>query len=923
MYLLCYDCIFVTESWLSTKISNGLVDPENKYTVLRKDRSSAKGGGVCALIKNCHSVAPVQFADKYSQLEIVAFDILDMLSVVRVFVVYRPPNYSTDAHEYAGLLTDCFKTYTVKNGSNVVTGDFNLPNINWNSLHCPDEHIHKLVFNFVISHGFAQIVNFPTRELNTLDLVFTDDDCLITDVKSCPPLGLSDHSSVQLTLTVFSVDSVKSTDTNDALHHHHRYLWRRGDYENMACYLASVDWYSVICHYPSAECMWKSFVDLLWSAVRLFVPLDSRMHDVTKRINKPTKSRSLRKCAIRKLRLWNQIQKHPHNLKLRSDYRECVHKWRHILRCEQANKEQRIVDANNVGMFYRFVNNRITNRTCIGAVMDNGEIITDNLDKANAFNSYFSTAGISDNGVVPQCMNITLTSVIDSVTINESDVLSSIGRLKNTLSAGPDNLPPFLFKKLKHCLSKPLAILFTQLVSVGHVPSDWLKAVIVPVFKKGVAGKLCNYRPISLTCVPSKILERVLVQAIYAHLCNNSILHPSQHGFCKRRSTTTNLLDCFNDWTMTILSKEQHVVVYVDFSKAFDVVSHPKLFARLHSYGIRDTLLNWLVKFFTGRSHCTKIGTAMSDFAVLLSGVVQGSGIGPLMFLTYINELVFILEKHNIKVKLFADDVKMYIKIVNDVDMQQLQLAINALTNWAHEWQLGISVDKCCVLNIGTEVIAPCLYLNNCKLSVLSQTRDLGITVCNSLSPTAHVMDIVSKAHRRAALILRAFTSQNIELLMRAYVVYVRPLLEHNTVIWSPYTVNDIEAIEQVQRRFTKRLRGYGNYSYPERLRHLKLHSLEVRRLVIDLVWCYKIVFNVVDNCMEEFFSFSNCTSTRGHSYKLYKRQFSTSTRAHFFSERVINIWNALPADVIDFSSVKKFRYSVSKVDFSSFTKCF
>ena len=882
MYHLCYDCIFVTESWLSVNVSNGLIDPENKFTILRQDRISGKGGGVCALINKCHSVSRIQFADKYSVLEIIAFDILDASSVVRVFIVYRPPYYNADAHQYVELLIDCFETYTVKNGSNVVMGDFNLPNINWDSLHCPDEHIQKIVFDFVISHGFAQLVNFSTRELNTLDLVFTDDDCLITDVKSRPPLGHSDHSSVELTLTMSSTDNGKPTVTNDA--HHYRYMWHRGDYDNMACYLSGVDWYSLICQHPSAECMWNSFVNVLWVAVGLFVPLCKNTRDAAQHIKKPTKSRKLRKCAIKKLKIWNKIRKYPHNLKLRSEYRECVHSWRHILHCDQIDKEQRIIDAGDAGVFYRYVNDRITNRSCIGAVMENGVVITDNLDKANAFNSYFSTVGISDNGVVPQCIGVTLSSILDSVTIDESDVLSSISRLKNTLSAGPDNFPPLLFKKLKHCLSKPLAVLFNQLLSVGHVPYDWLKAIIVPVFKKGVAGQLCNYRPISLTCVPSKILERVLVQAIHAHLCNNNILHSSQHGFCKGRSTTTNLLECFNDWTMTILSKEQHVVVYVDFSKAFDVVSHPKLFARLYSYGIRDTLLNWLIKFFTGRMHCTKVGTAMSDAVLLTSGVVQGSGIGPLMFLMYINELIYILEKYNIKVKLFADDVKMYLKIVNDVYMQQLQLAINALTNcMAQEWQLGISVDKCCVLNIGTEITAPRLSLNNCPLSVLTQTRDLGIIVSDNLSPTAHVMDIVSKAHRRSALILRAFTSQDVKLLIRAYIVYVRPLLEHNTVIWSPYFVKDIEAIERVQRRFTKRLRGYRNYSYAERLRLLQLHSLEVRRLVIDLVWCYKIVFHIADICMDDFFSFTHCTSTRGHPYKLYKPDFSTTIRTHFF----------------------------------------
>ena len=115
-------------------------------------------------------------------------------------------------------------------------------------------------------------------------------------------------------------------------------------------------------------------------------------------------------------------------------------------------------------------------------------------------------------------------------------------------------------------------MLYNQMLSVRHVPSDWLRAVIVPVFKKGVADRLENYRPISLTCVPSKIIERIISQKIYIHMCTNNILHPSQHGFCRRKSTATNLLECFNDWTLTILTKEQQIVVYIDFAKAFDLV---------------------------------------------------------------------------------------------------------------------------------------------------------------------------------------------------------------------------------------------------------------------------------------------------------------------------------------------------------------
>ena len=141
----------------------------------------------------------------------------------------------------------------------------------------------------------------------------------------------------------------------------------------------------------------------------------------------------------------------------------------------------------------------------------------------NAFNKYFSSVGTWDNGTVPECRNVNLSSILENVNIDEGNVLSSINKLKCSLSAGPDNLPPLLFKKLKYCISKPLALLYAQLLSVSYVPYDWLHATIVPVFKKGAAGNTSNYRPISLTCVPSKILERVLAQNIYTHLSVNNM----------------------------------------------------------------------------------------------------------------------------------------------------------------------------------------------------------------------------------------------------------------------------------------------------------------------------------------------------------------------------------------------------------------
>jgi len=215
------------------------------------------------------------------------------------------------------------------------------------------------------------------------------------------------------------------------------------------------------------------------------------------------------------------------------------------------------------------------------------------------------------------------------------------------------------------------------------VPDEWKFAIIIPVFKKGVTSSVSNYKPISLTCVLIKIMERVLSYKLYQYLKKHNVLYAAQHGFVEGRSTCSNLLESLNDWTLNLQSQQQTTVIYIDFSKAFDTVSHDKLLARLHSYGICGSLLLWLKRFFTHRRHQTKVSNLLSDVEDLISGVVQGSGIRPLTFLIYIDELIKVLEQYNIKDKLFADDVKLYVRVLSDVDNATLQCALNAIAEWA------------------------------------------------------------------------------------------------------------------------------------------------------------------------------------------------------------------------------------------------
>ena len=346
---------------------------------------------------------------------------------------------------------------------------------------------------------------------------------------------------------------------------------------------------------------------------------------------------------------------------------------------------------------------------------------------------------------------------------------------------------------------------------------------------------------------------------------------------------------------------------------------------KLYSYGIRDQLLLWLQRFFSNRTHQTKVGDFVSELSDLISGVVQGSGIRPIMFISFINDLITALEKHGITAKLFADDLKLYLHVTDACDLSRLQSALSALEDWERLWQLSVSPSKCCVLSVGKKVLDDSslkFSIDGSTLPVVNFCVDLGITISSDLSPRLHINTIVAKAHKRANAIHRCFISKDINTLMRAFIVYVRPIVEHNSSLWSPHFKSDIESIERVQRKFTKRLPGFSQYSYQDRLKRLSLPSLELRRLLHDLILCYKIIFGLINVQCDEFFAFS-MRITRGHPYKLTKVSRSTSCRSQFFSQRIVNVWNSLPSNTVDFTSLTSFKRSINNVNYSEFLKVF
>lgn len=587
-------------------------------------------------------------------------------------------------------------------------------------------------------------------------------------------------------------------------------------------------------------------------------------------------------------------------------------------------KERSLIDDGNLGSFYKYVNNKVVSRTGIGAVKDSkGILLEHDADKAECFNKYFSSVFTVDDNFSPPVVDKAPVNSFTDISFTFDSVRKAVRSLKAKHSKGPDGLSSFFLKQLAESISFPLMLIFSQSFECGNLPDIWKSAIVTPVFKKGLASDVSNYRPISLTCTCCKVMEAVIKQQLLAYLLSKRLISKHQHGFLARHSTCTQLLECTNDWTMALNSRNSVDVAYLDFSKAFDSVCHAKLCVKLKSFGIGGKLLSWITEYLNNRTQVVKVGDSLSPPCHVTSGVPQGSVLGPLLFLVFINDIVDEFGDF-LHVKLFADDVKIYVIVDDLIKTDVLQLALDKLHSWSLKWQLKIAVHKCFVLHIGATNCIHRYHLNNIMLDDVFEARDLGVTIDNNLRFSKHISAIVTKAHQRSALIMRCFKSRDPGLLFRAFTVYVRPILEYCAPVWNPMYLCDIRRIEAVQRRFTKRLENMHELSYCDRLAVLGAESLEVRRLKADLILMYKCLFCSIALEPEIMFTVSdNVHNTRGHRFKLVKPSCRLNCRLNNFTCRNIDIWNSLSQTVFINSTLANFKSRLNNIDFSAFLRVF
>ena len=430
-----------------------------------------------------------------------------------------------------------------------------------------------------------------------------------------------------------------------------------------------------------------------------------------------------------------------------------------------------------------------------------------------------------------------------------------------------------------------MSVIYRAFVGLRNLPIEWKHSVITPKLKKGNPSLPSNYRPIALTCNACKILESIISTELNDYLLEHKLITRHQHGFLKRHSTSTNLLESFNDWTLSLSRHNSVIIASIDFQRAFDSLSHAKLIHKLTGYGISGNLLFWLQSFLTNRTQCVRVGQSLSSSCSFSSGVPQGSVTGALLFILFINDISDHFDPV-ITTKLFADDLKIHTDISFHSDTTSFQRHLNLIHSWSLTWQLNIAFSKCNTMQLGAHFAPhhlPPLHIADQLLASTTLLTDLGIKFDNYLKFNDHIQDIVNRAYKRSNLIFRCFLSKDTNSLVRAYKTYVRPLLEYNSVVWSPSHLCHINSIEAVQRAFTKRLPAIHNLSYSQRLSTLNLQTFKHRRLITDLSTCFNIIHGHSALQFDDFFTASHSTSLRGHSKKLEMPLCKNNLSKHFF----------------------------------------
>ena len=830
--LLNFDILLFTETWLNDSVSSDEICINTFQCPERKDRSDGYGG-VALYVKD--SVHYRRRRDLETQgIECIWIETCQRYKKLLIGLFYRPP--SSD-NIYIQSIENSMSLAVDSNIKEIlIMGDFN-----YNMLESSGRNkIESLCRQFSLSQLINEPTHYTEHSSSLLDLVLSSTETNIIHSGVADPFL---NQETRFHCPVFALYRfVKPTSRSFV-----REIWKYNEcnYRLLHEMASSVDWSALSSEDVNEYAL--NVTNVLLEIVGQSIPCKS----VTIRPSQPPWFSNIIRYKIRvRKRLYRkakqtQTQYHWTRFKvIRNEVVNLIRESKKAYYDKLANKLTSNIRSKDWWRILKdFIKSDSDHHTCPPILIDNDIAISDNREKANLLNSFFSSqANIDDSNVYRQQLAIP-SVVMHNILITPDEVNSILKSLPQGKASGPDGVDNRILRELSDELSQPLSDLFNLSLSQGTVPNIWKEAHVCAVFKGGDRSCVGNYRPISLLSNLNKVMEKLLFKHLFNFFRESNTLTPCQSGFVPGDSTTNQLTYLYNTFIEALDHGKEIRVVFFDIRKAFDRVWHTGLLDKLKSYGISPQLHLWLESYLTHRRQRVVLPGVRSDWMEVKAGVPQGSILGPLLFIIYINDIVAGL---NSNIRLFADDTSLSMVIENPItDAQKINDDITTITEWAERWLVTFNPSKTESLLISRKTSRPFhpdLIITGQTINQVSRHKHLGLVFSENGSWTNHIEHILNKAWKRINIMRKLKFLLDRKSLEIIYLSFIRPILEYGDIVWCNINTNEISEINKIQHEAARIATGATKLVSIDLLtKEVGWESLESRRRTHKLVLFYKM----------------------------------------------------------------------------------